>query len=164
MLSVRGVLKSLNQERGRSNFWDDFVFASPFHPFTLKSCWERVMGRKENISQPTLFDLILNYIHFDIAGDPYNLVYSHRCELFTNRIILWFKSHLFLSQWESFTKTQQPIRYQNNQSNCWEMKLEFCKFFTNSSVLYQKNICTDLKSWVLVTEFAIWKLTLQIGN
>ena len=34
------------------------------------------MGRQENISQPTLFDLILNYIHFDVAGDPYNLVYS----------------------------------------------------------------------------------------
>ena len=35
LLSVRGVLKSLNQERGRLNFWDDFVFASPFHPQEL---------------------------------------------------------------------------------------------------------------------------------
>ena len=49
------------------------------------------------------------YIHFEITGDPCNLTSSHRCDLLTNRTILCFRSNLFLSQWDSFTKQQQPI-------------------------------------------------------
>ena len=45
----------------------------------------------------------LYYIHLEITGDPCNLIGSERCDLFTNRIILCSKSHLFFNQWESST-------------------------------------------------------------
>ena len=40
----------------------------------------------------------LYYIHLEITGDPCNLIGSERCDLFTNRTILCFKSHLFFNQ------------------------------------------------------------------
>ena len=55
----------------------------------------------------------LYYIHFRITGSPSNLSGSHWCDLFTNRTIFRSKSHLFSSQWQSFNKTQQPIKFQN---------------------------------------------------
>lgn len=52
------------------------------------------------------------YIHFEITCDPCILIGSRRCDLFTNHTILCSKSHLFPSQWDSFTKTQLPIKSQ----------------------------------------------------
>ena len=40
----------------------------------------------------------LYYIHFEITGGPCNLIGSNWCDLFTNRTIFCFKSHLFPSQ------------------------------------------------------------------
>ena len=51
-----------------------------------------------------------SYIHFEITGDPCNLIGSHWSELFTNRTI-FLLSHLFPSQRESSTKIQQSIDY-----------------------------------------------------
>ena len=51
------------------------------------------------------------YIHFEITGDPCNLIGSQQCDLFTNRTIFYSKSHLFPSQSERNTKTKQPIRF-----------------------------------------------------
>jgi len=56
--------------------------------------------------------LTIYYIHFEITGDPYNLIGSQECDLFTNRTIFCSKSHLFPSQWEWNTKTKQPIRFE----------------------------------------------------
>ena len=52
------------------------------------------------------------YNHFEITGGSCNLIGSNRCDLFTNRIIFCFKSHLFPSQWGGYTKKKQPIRFQ----------------------------------------------------
>jgi len=38
------------------------------------------------------------YIHFEITGDPCNLIGSQQCDLFTNRTIFCSKSHLSPSQ------------------------------------------------------------------
>ena len=35
------------------------------------------------------------YIHFEITGDPCNLIGSQQCDLFPNRTIFCSKSHLF---------------------------------------------------------------------
>ena len=37
------------------------------------------------------------YIHFEITGDPCNLIGSQQCDLFSNRTIFCSKSHLFPS-------------------------------------------------------------------
>ena len=42
-----------------------------------------------------------------MACDAFNLIGSQRCDLFTNRTILRFESHLFPSQGDSFTKKVQ---------------------------------------------------------
>ena len=40
-------------------------------------------------------DFYLYYIHFEITGDPCNLIGSQQCDLFPNRTIFCSKSHLF---------------------------------------------------------------------
>ena len=57
-------------------------------------------------------DYSLSYIHFQITYDPCNLIASLRWGLFTNRTILFSKTHSFPGLWDSFTKTQQPIKFQ----------------------------------------------------
>ena len=51
------------------------------------------------------------YTHFEITGGPCNLICSNWWDLFTNRTIFCFKSHLFPSQWGGYTKKKQPIRF-----------------------------------------------------
>ena len=41
------------------------------------------------------FDLTFYYIHFEITGDPWNLIGSQQCDLFPNSTIFCSKSHLF---------------------------------------------------------------------
>ena len=48
----------------------------------------------------------LYYSHFEISGGPCNLIVSNWCDLFTNRTIFCFKSHLFPSQWGGYTKNK----------------------------------------------------------
>ena len=43
-------------------------------------------------------DLHVYNTHFEITGGPCNLMGSNWCDLFTNRTIFCFKSHLFPSQ------------------------------------------------------------------
>ena len=47
------------------------------------------------------------YTHFEITGGPCNPIGSNWCDLFTNRTIFCFKSHLFPSQWEGYTKNKK---------------------------------------------------------
>ena len=74
------------------------------------------------------------YIHFEITWDPCHLIGSHSCVLFTNCTILCSKWHLFASQWDSFTKKQQPIKFSgffkeiNQIAGKWETTLQL---FTN---------------------------------
>ena len=51
------------------------------------------------------------YPHLEISGDPYNLIGSQQCDLFTNSTTCNFccKSHLLPSQWERNTKTANQI-------------------------------------------------------
>ena len=41
---------------------------------------------------------VFYYIHFEITGDPCNLIGSELCDLFPNRTIFGSKSHLFPNQ------------------------------------------------------------------
>ena len=56
------------------------------------------------------YDYRLYYIHFEITGYPFNVIGSQWCDLFPNRTIFCSKSHLFLTQEEGDSKTNQ-----NNQ-------------------------------------------------
>jgi hypothetical protein len=58
------------------------------------------------------WNFVLHYIHFELAGDPCNLIASQQCDLFTNCSIFCSKLHLFPSKWERNTKTKQPIGFQ----------------------------------------------------
>ena len=76
--------------------------------------------------KPYSFHLIIYYTYFEITGGPCYLIGSNWCDLFTNRIIFCFKSHLFPSQWGGYTKnktTDQISRLVwSNQSNCSKMR------------------------------------------
>ena len=50
------------------------------------------------------------HIHFEITGDPFNLIGSHWCKLFTNCTILCSKQHLFPANETALLK-------HNNQSD-----------------------------------------------
>ena len=52
------------------------------------------------------YDFSPNYTHFEITGGPCDLIGSNWCDLFTNRTIFCFKSHLFPSQWAGHTKNK----------------------------------------------------------
>ena len=52
----------------------------------------------------------LYYIHFEITGDPFNLIGSQKCDLFTNRIIFCSKLHHFSSIVISFSNTKWDVK------------------------------------------------------
>ena len=51
------------------------------------------------------------YTHFKITSGPFNLIGSNWCDLFMNRFIFCFKSHLF------FQPKRGLQQEQNNQSD-----------------------------------------------
>ena len=55
------------------------------------------MGVNCNLNFHELFYLSC-YIHFEIVGDPCDLIGFHQWNLFTNRTIFCFKLHVFPSQ------------------------------------------------------------------
>ena len=57
-------------------------------------------------------DSLIYYIHFEITGYPCIVIGSQQCDLFPNRTIFCSKSHLFLTQEEWDSKTNQTIRFQ----------------------------------------------------
>ena len=59
-------------------------------------------------------DISLYYIHFEITGDPCNLIGPQQCDLFTNRTILGSKSHLFFQPMRTNTQRKQPIKIESN--------------------------------------------------
>ena len=90
----------------------------------------------------------------------WSLIGSNWCDLFTNRTIVCFKSHLFRSQWGGYTKNKKTKQISklvsNNRSNC---RKNFAAFVSKtltfspqkmdefsdrlSQVLHQQNIWTD---------------------
>ena len=82
------------------------------------TCGEKLFGlpkKRESGERLGLFrhNSIIYYTNFEITGGPCNLIGSNWCDLFPNRTILCFKSHLFPSQWGGYTKnktTNQILR------------------------------------------------------
>ena len=77
------------------------------------------------------------YIHFEITWDPCHLIGSHSCVLFTNCTILCSKWHLFASQWASFTKKQQPIKFKGflkKSIKLQENERQLCNFLQTASL------------------------------
>ena len=58
------------------------------------------------ISHELLVHFVIYYTHFEITGGPCNPIGSNWCDLFTNRTIFCFKSHLFPNQWGGYTKNK----------------------------------------------------------
>ena len=87
-------------------------------------------------------DSQIYHTHFEITSGPCNLIGSNWCDLFTNRTIFCFKSHLFPSQRGGYTKnktTDQISRlFESNQSIAGNERQrvpcgKFCNFcFPNS--------------------------------
>lgn len=69
----------------------------------------------------------LNCIHFEIMGDPCNLINTHRDRAFTH------ESHQLLLKRGKVS----------NQSDCRKMKDSFCNCLQTSSKLDQQDISTD---------------------
>ena len=72
---------------------------------------EKLFGRPKNRESGERLGLfrhnsIIYYTNFEITGGPCNLIGSNWCDLFPNRTILCFKSHLFPSQWGGYTKNK----------------------------------------------------------
>ena len=91
------------------------------------------------------------YNHFEITGGSCNLIGSNRCDLYTNRIIFCFKSHLFPSQWGGYTKKKQPIRFQgvfkvaNQIGEKWKTKSIMWQIL---QLLYPKLLFLPPKKWM----------------
>lgn len=84
---------------------------SPFQ-FSVRSLMDSLFRLKLVLSRALIVRIELYCILFEITYDPCNLIESRRCDSYTNRTILSSKSHIFPSQWDIFTKTQQPIKFQ----------------------------------------------------
>ena len=84
---------------------------SPFQ-FSVRSLMDSLFRLKLVLSRALIVRIELYCILFEITNDPCNLIESRRCDSYTNRTILSSKSHIFPSQWDIFTKTQQPIKFQ----------------------------------------------------
>ena len=126
--------------------------------------------------------LTLNYIHFGITFDPCNLIASHLCNLHSNCTHLCSKSHLFPGQWDSFTKTQQSVKFQGfslqksiklqenetqllqlfsnkiNTMDQWNIKWSDKKKLIEPMNLWFQNRCNKevLSNWTLCCVVLVW--------
>ena len=91
--------------RNRSRVTHSFLFP----PNTVHEC---KLNLRDTLEQQMLIVRSvgirnqLYYTHFEITSGPCNLIGSNWCDLFTNRTIFCFKSHLFPSQWGGYTKNK----------------------------------------------------------
>ena len=105
-------------------------------------------------------EMRFHHIHFETTCDPCKLTGFHRCDLITNHTILCSQSHLFPSQWDSFTKTQHPNKFQglfeeiNQIAGKWETN--FATFYKPAhyigSIKYlysRKNSCIERLKFVI---------------
>ena len=67
-----------------------------------KSSWVEIVFNNQSIP----VNLSIYYTRFEITGGPCNPIGSNLRNLFTNRIIFCFKSHLFPSQRGGYTKNK----------------------------------------------------------
>ena len=85
-------------------------------------------------------DLHVYYTHFEITNGPCNLIGSNWCDLFMNRTIFCFKSHLFPANEQATLKTK------SNQANCRKMiDKEYC--MTNFATFVSKTLTSPLLHW-----------------
>ena len=77
------------------------------------------------------------YIHFEITGDPCNLIGPQQCDLFTNRTILGSKSHLFFQPMRTNTKIKQPIKL---NETCFCLCYAQLRFWQMTSILKCKGV------------------------
>lgn len=100
--------------------------------------------------------LFFNYIHFEITSDPWNLIGSHWCDLFTIRIIFCSKSHLFPCQWESQSLVQ------GNHAIWKKMKKNnlrnFATFYNPAHYWINKTFVKTKNSVIWATEFFNFKM------
>ena len=61
----------------------------------------------------SVFRLIMTRLHFEISGDPYNLIGCQQYDLFPNHTIFCSKLHLFPSQWKINTKQQNQTDFKS---------------------------------------------------
>lgn len=113
---------------------DHFLIFPIFFSFRKldQRCWTMREKKYLEIEDTSVF-YTFYYIHFEIAGDPCNLIGSHQCNLFMNHTIFCSKLHLFPSHRKTLSKTQQPIRCQGlfmvtNQIRGLRKKDNFCNF------------------------------------
>ena len=78
-------------------------------------------------------DIALYYIHFEITGDPCNLIGSQQCDLFLNRIIFCSKSHLFSQQCDLFSNRTIFCSKSHHFSQQWHL-------FTNRTIFALNHI------------------------
>ena len=67
-----------------------------------KKSWVEIVFNNQSIP----VNLSIYNTRFEITGGPCNLIGSNLCDLFTNRTIFCFKSHLFPSQRGGYTKNK----------------------------------------------------------
>ena len=91
------------------------------------------------------------YTHFEITGGPCNLIGCNWCDLFPNRTIFCFESHLFPSQRGGYTKnktTDQISRlFESNQSIAgkWKTKSTMWQIL---QLLFPKLLFFPPKNWM----------------
>ena len=66
------------------------------------------------VSGEQIFINLIYYIHYEITGDPCNLIGPQKCDLFMNRTILGSKLHLLFQPMRINTKIKQPIKLNEN--------------------------------------------------
>ena len=129
-------------------------------PLTTKECnW--ILG---NCLKPDkLCGNYFYYIQFEITCNPCNLIDSNQCNSFTNCNILCYKSHLIPSQWDSFTWTLQPIKFQdlfkeiNQIAGKW--KTPFAIFLQTSTTYWiNKLLVVTTKNLYWLNQFCNFKI------
>ena len=94
---------------------------------------------------------IIYYTHSEITGGPCNLISSNWCDLFTNRTIFCFKSHLFPSQWAGHTKNKKTNQISrlvlSNQSNC-RKRIDKEYRMANFATFVSKILTFSPKKWM----------------
>ena len=76
--------RTKKQSRRQKNFAEHVVYVSNHK--------QSMIGKQRNVWEGNLW---FYYIHFEITGDPWNLIGCQQYDLFTNHTIFCSKSHLF---------------------------------------------------------------------
>ena len=120
--------------------------------------------------RPELNQEDLDYIHFNISGDPCILISSYWCDLFTNRTTFCSKSHLSLNERGSFTKIQQLIRsrglFKETKQIATNWKTAFATFYEPAhywiSTIFLRTKILYLTNWILRFQNGCNKVVIEL--